>query len=440
MSKRILILDDDADFNHLLTDIFSQASYEVCSEQEPRQALERFQAEPFDLIVTDQKMPGLTGQQFIQEVRRDNPLTPIIMVSGYLDNETIRDLIREGVNGVFLKPLNVFSLLKRTSALLEDRERQAAAEAPAAEEGEIERVDLAGGIPFEFRTFPCRAEAGADFATRLYALRNFKTSLVLIGCEGAPFEEVCADLQGFEHECDDAFIFIDAAALSEEVVVDSLMQAEADGAERATLVIMGLLPVDERKREVILKIARGEAPFSTLQQTPRMVFCVSRDVDTLYDEGAIDDELYLLVGTSEARIPTLAEMPEDIPLIAQTLLASEAERAGIQPPPKLSKSGREYVRTCGWPGDYEQLKELIRRVLVTAHGQALGREDLENALQLGEMASGKRAVNNLGEELARLRRDYVHAVVTLCGEDIEEAGEVMGVEPELVSHVMKAIG
>jgi len=125
MGRRILILDDDVDFNSLLTDIFSQASYDVTSELNPQKALALVREFQFDLVVTDQRMPGLSGKDFLRELKKAQPKTPVIMVSGFLDNETIRDLIREGVSGVFLKPLNVFSLLKRTAKLLEQAQAQA---------------------------------------------------------------------------------------------------------------------------------------------------------------------------------------------------------------------------------------------------------------------------------------------------------------------------
>ena len=119
MSKKILILDDDVDFNTLLTDVFNQAEYEVISAHDPQEALNLIQEEPVDVIVTDQRMPNLSGVEFFREIRSIHGNLPIIMVSGYLDSDTMRDLINNGVSGIFLKPLNIFSLLKRTSELLE---------------------------------------------------------------------------------------------------------------------------------------------------------------------------------------------------------------------------------------------------------------------------------------------------------------------------------
>ena len=104
MSYSVLILDDDVDFNSLLTDIFEQADYVVTSLTDPLGAVDVFRDTEYDLVVTDHKMPEMTGSEFMKVIKDIKPSVPVIMVSGYLENDTIRELISEGVGGVFLKP------------------------------------------------------------------------------------------------------------------------------------------------------------------------------------------------------------------------------------------------------------------------------------------------------------------------------------------------
>ncbi len=90
MSNSVLILDDDADFNSLLTDIFEQADYVVSSLTNPLEAIEVFKETHYDLVVTDHKMPEMTGAEFMKTIKEIRPEVPVIMVSGYLENDTIR--------------------------------------------------------------------------------------------------------------------------------------------------------------------------------------------------------------------------------------------------------------------------------------------------------------------------------------------------------------
>ena len=237
MGKRILILDDDSDFNNLLTDIYAQADYEVVSERDPEAAVEIFRNDSFDLVVTDQKMPGLSGEEIIREIKRLDPAIPVIMVSGYLDNDTIRNLIREGVGGVFLKPLNVFSLLKRTSALIESAQADSERLAPTGGGAESDSGDFNHGLSFPFDSYPCRASASLEFAKKLHALRGFKSNLVMIGEDGTDLPALLEDIRRFDAESGEAFALIEREQLDQATLLHTLQEAQEAGADRLTLML-----------------------------------------------------------------------------------------------------------------------------------------------------------------------------------------------------------
>ncbi len=117
MPSKILIVDDDDDFRGLLTDVFSQAGYDVTAVNNPHQAITTFCEQPFDAVVTDHNMPEMTGEDLIKEIREHEPNIPVILVSGYLNQDLIQNL--KNVNTeIFHKPLNVISLLRKTEEKL----------------------------------------------------------------------------------------------------------------------------------------------------------------------------------------------------------------------------------------------------------------------------------------------------------------------------------
>ncbi|MCH7649728.1 MAG: response regulator, partial [Nitrospinae bacterium] len=85
----------------MLTDVFKQAEYNVTSVLEPTEAVGLFRDNKFDLVVSDHAMPNMTGTEFIREIKGIRKEVPVVMVSGYLDKSTIRDLITDGVEGIF---------------------------------------------------------------------------------------------------------------------------------------------------------------------------------------------------------------------------------------------------------------------------------------------------------------------------------------------------
>lgn len=431
MAHRILILDDDEDFNNLLTDIFSQSSYEVTSLKDPEEALGVYRTTPFDLIVTDQKMPGMSGEEFIRAVKQLDPDVPIIMVSGYLDNDTIRDLIREGVGGVFLKPLNVFSLLKRTAALLE--ESKSSARRSGAEGAETDTsIDFQHDLPFQFNSFPAKSPRAAEFANKLYSLRNFRSNLVLIGEEGTDFKGVCRDIEGFDETASDRFIFLASDSYSESFLSESMDSCLEDGVKRATLVVLNINDLAGDAKKLVFSVVRKEGPFAQFSIPARLVFCLNEDIDTLYDRGAIDDDLYMLLGTTEIRIPALRECDDDLPFLAQRIVSDLAVSAHIQPIPRLDPELRGWIREHRWPGNYREMCQLMRKLLKAGGEESLGVADLPGDYRSGGLAG----VESVEASLERYRDEYIRAVFVLCGEDPRKTATLLGLTIAEVEHCL----
>ncbi len=427
MAHRILILDDDVDFNSLLTDIFSQAGYDVTSELDPQRALSLIREFQFDLVVTDQRMPGISGKDFLRELKKVQPRTPIIMVSGFLDNDTIRELIREGVGGVFLKPLNVFSLLKRTAKLLEQLNG-------AARAGEPEG-DAAGGaaefrhnLPFAFSSFPCRDASAAEFANKLYALRNFKNYLTLTGPRGTNFAAVCRDFEALREKPEERFLYL-TNTMVEAHNLQRLLR-EHEERERVTLCFLELDTLDLERQRLLPQIARKSGSFAGLKMATRFIFCLSESLDALYDRGQIDENLYLLTSSSELMVPGLGDCRDDIPLLAQEILAREAATRQLGTVPKLDVSAKAYLRDRAWPGNYNELQQVILGALGQLRKNTLTREILEKSNLPGVVPSVE-----LRQYLARLRDEYASAASILSNGDRAATASILGLSEEAMDQI-----
>ncbi|HTB63155.1 MAG TPA: response regulator [Opitutales bacterium] len=430
MGHRILILDDDVDFNSLLTDIFSQAGYDITPELDPQKALALIREFQFDLVVTDQRMPGISGKDFLRELKKVQPRTPIIMVSGFLDNETIRELIREGVGGVFLKPLNVFSLLKRTAKLLEHLE--SGGPRPGSGESEQEAVgqpEFHHTLPFSFSSFPCRDTKSAEFAQKLYALRNFKSYLTLTGPRGTNFAAVCRDFEALRDKPDERFLYLTNTMVESNNLLRLLHEQEER--ERVTLCFLEADTLDLDRQRLLPQIARRSGAFAGLKLPTRFIFCLSESLDALYDRGLMDENLYLLTSSSELAVPGLEDARDDIPLLAQQILVREAATRQLGAVPKLDVSAKAYLRDRAWSGNYNELQQVVLGALGQSRKSTLTRESLEKANM-----PGTTAVTDLRQHLARLRDEYTQAAVFLCNGSHATAAEVLGVSEAAVDTLL----
>lgn len=439
MGKNVLILDDDADFNNLLTDIFSQADYNVTSERDPEVAVDLLSETNFDLVVTDQKMPGLSGEEFIREVKASKPDIPIIMVSGYLDNDTIRRLIKDGVGGVFLKPLNVFSLLKRTAALIEEREsglrRRTNSDDNQATEAEPEHFQHS--LPFIFNSLPCKSPVSQDFAKKLYSLRNFKTNLIIIAPPGSDLNAYIEDLKSFSQPGEEVFVFVDIRQFEAASLLESIEEGARSGAKRVTLVISHAERLTSAQKKIVFAASSAEPPFDSLQQPLRFIFHVPDDLDELYDQGKIDDDLYMFMGTSEVKAPGLSEIREDIPLLAHQFLKDECVKRGMNSVPTLEPPARVFLRDYDWHSNTAELKRFVEAIL-DLNKPHLTRPDMQE-LALEQRSSSGAKPFYLKHELEDFRADLCNATLILCDEDSELASRLLGLPMGQVESMVSRI-
>lgn len=432
MPYSVLILDDDADFNSLLTDIFEQADYIVTSITDPLEAVEAFRDTDYDLVVTDHKMPEMTGAEFMKVIKKIKPEVPVIMVSGYLENDTIRELISEGVGGVFLKPLNIFSLLERTSELIEEAKKL-----ENSSEGDGDGDDAGESISqlgFNFRSFPCKSGASASFAERLYSLRNFKSTLSLIGEPGMHYRSICEDIRGFYESDSEHFIYLSESSFDQAQALSLIEEARKAGAERVTCVLLELEKMNDAQKTEAISLAKQDGSFADLELNVRTIFCVSGDLDSLFDEGLIDENLYILMGTAEVRVPPLRECNVDVGVMAQQLVVEIAREKSMASVPRFERSARDLFRQHLWVRNYEELRATVRKIIEDNPGDMITHAAVKSAIKITDSVSPRALVES---HLSSQQNDYLRAAWILFGGDRSRTASFYGTDVNRIEDKIK---
>ncbi len=436
--SRVLIIDDDENFSVLLEDIFTQSDYDVCTMRDPEEGFERFTQEEFDLVVTDQKMPALTGDQLIRKMKAVHAGVPIIMVSGYLDNETIRSLIHEGVGGVFLKPVNVFSLLKRAAYLIEQRERQLARKEVNGSDVVSVSDSVDPELGFTVRSLPCQSSRSVAFVKQLHSLRNFKSNLILVGEKGADIEGIISDLISFDTGVIDYFKRIQAGDFGVAAINEAAMEAQANRADRLTMVVTHPQMLTQDQKRAMFHATRAEGDFASLELAVRYIFPLPTDIDVLYDKGKISDDLYMFMGSTELRIPPLRDIREDIPLLAERLVREACMNFGFNQMATIDVRGKTFLREHEWPGNFRELKNFCT-LLAELGKPEITRQDVSNIDHRLSLSRSSYGDFRLRDELRMRRDDYCRAVLQLCVNDPERTARLLGAEQELVDSIAAII-
>jgi len=426
MSGKVLIVDDDTEFISLLSDIFRHAGFEVAAELNGRAGLDRLGRESFDLVVSDHRMPGMTGLEFMSALREFDAFTPFIVVSGYLDNNTIRALIRNGVDGVFAKPLNVFSLLKKAQSLIDrgTRMRQSVGGEVGASPGAP--APATGGEGSESLAYACVSHLSRQFMRRVQQHKDFRRILVLNGEPGSPFRAIGEDLCRFAG--DSAPQIVTAESFHPRVLADEI--AGLPPGEHVTIVVLGAEGLQPEQQLAIVRMSTPVVPPAAPRATVRFVLCLTRDIDDLYEEGRVVEELYFATGSHILTAPPLRSIPEDIPVIAQRILAL------IDPAKSLEPGALIQLTKHPWSRNVDQLAEVLRLATEVTRGPSIQASDIRAVMEPeppGIAASQAAVGPSLKRFLQYQRDDYIRAVHLLTGGNVSRAASVLAIPAATVA-------
>lgn len=368
MDKRILIVDDDQGFGDLLKGVFEHAGYTVHLCLNAEAALELLETVTVDLLVTDQRLPGLlNGTDLIGKFREKGLDTPVIVISGYLDNEAIRGLIRDGVVGVFIKPLNIFSLLKKASEVLEERAR-----APQPGKGVSEPGEVPTSSEGAIGEIAGLSEKGKRFVERAREAASFKRNLLLIGPRGTLFEQIGRDIVASAGGSGRCLTLQPGDAGTEDL--EGLLRDKYEG-QSVTVII---LQAENWSGEAIARIMDLMDNHGGAHGDLRMIFGLNETVEDLYDSGKIDEEFYLFLGTNELRVPALREMPEDLLGIVRRELSEQFKAfAGFD------MRLRSLLLEHDWPENLLELKAVLVRAMNKAHPMPPSARHFKAAFEAG---------------------------------------------------------
>ena len=422
MAYRILIVDDDLIFNNLLADVFKQAGYEVQNAVNADEALGMLANAKVDLVVTDQRMPGISGTEFVRTLMEKYKSLPVIMVSGFLSSDDIRGLIADGVGGIFIKPLNIFQLLKRVAQLIDRRESRRLSRRSG---GKADKAGVGGQGLLTFRG--ARSQLALKFLRQLENLRSFTSNLLLVGHEGTNFDLLCQDLS--DPKCDTIFNVTPEDLDVTDALASRMVGLAQEGQGRLTVVLDKIDEINPQRAEVVFSIAQSKPPFDKLGQSVRFIFCLRAKLDDLFDAGKIDENLYLFMGTMELNVPSLDDIAEDVPAIAQAMLENMPGGSG------LSEDAAACLKDFKWPGGTKQLEKLLSEAAAATSGSLIDPDTVRAVYEgrLSERAEEK--TEGLRDCLVKKRTQYVDAMMILTGGDERVVCDALGIDAQMCASV-----
>jgi DNA-binding NtrC family response regulator len=375
----ILCLDDEPAIGLILQDTLERAGHETISAHNVPQALQALQAGTIELIISDYRMPGLTGLEFLALLRQEGYETPLIMLTGYGSIEHAVAAIKAGAIDYITKPVRPEQLELAVKQALEvvrlRKENERLRREVMEFRNEKQIIGDSGAIRRVMQTIATAAPTRA--------------TVLLEGESGTGKELFARSIHTQSDRRDGPFIKLNCAALPEGLVESALFGHEkgaftgaikrVEGAfERAHGGTLLLDEISEMRLDLQAKLLRvlQEQEFervggsSAIKVDVRIVATTNRDLATYSASGHFRQDLYYRLSVIPVRLPPLRERKEDIPLLAYRFATQYAQEIGKEIS-GIAPQALELLQRYDWPGNVRELQHAVERAVILTGDPAI---------------------------------------------------------------------
>ena len=443
---RILVVDDEPAQRELVGGFLRKHGFDVVEAEGGSEAVARFKQEAFDLVLTDQRMPDLSGLEVLEAVRSTSPETAVVIMTAYGTIGTAVSAVKAGAADYLTKPLNLDDLLhrvhrvrERQRLVAENRElREALAERHRVEgiigdSGRMQEVlSLVRRVAPSDATVLIRGESGTGkelIARALhYASPRAAGPLVKVNC--AALAESLLEAELFGHE---------KGAFTGAVASRKGRFELADGGSIFLDEIGDLPPHLQVKLLRVLQEREFERVGSSrpIKVDVRLLAATHRNLEALVREGRFREDLYYRINVVTIVLPPLRERREDLPPLIEHFLRAFAGKNG-KTVRGLTREAREALLRYDYPGNIRELENLMERAVVLTRDDVIGVEDLPLTLETPAPGAGEGA--GLIAAVEGLERRMIRDALAKADGTQTRAAELLGISERVLRYKLKKYG
>ena len=430
---QVLIADDEANLRKVLTALLKQDGHDATAVEDGIRALEVVERGEVDILITDLRMPGMTGLELLKKVRQRDPTLPVIVITAHGSVDTAVSALKAGAADYITKPFDKAELKQvvRMAAAL----RESCIE---SQEGSLDptgRFEIIGQSPGMRQIYDLIEKVAATPST-----------VLITGESGTGKELIATALHNQSKRQEQPFIKVNCAAIPKD-----LMESEFFGYEqgaftgavgskpgRFELADGGTLFLDEigeipPAMQVKLLRALQESEFervggvSTISVDVRVIAATNRDLEKEIAAGNFREDLFYRLNVVPISLPALAERREDIPLLVSAFVEKYNERLG-RSTESISPEAMAVLTGYHWPGNIRELENVIERTVLFTEGDRIGVADLPESMQ--GMSGASRVDKNLRDSARETAVSNMEAGTTSMKDIVRQA--TVEIERELI--------
>jgi two-component system, NtrC family, response regulator PilR len=368
---RILVVDDERSMRELLAIVLRREGYDVLLAENGKSAIATLEKEPVDILISDIKMPDLSGVDVLRAAKRVDQDILGIMITAFASTETAVEAMRLGACDYLSKPFDVDLLRMKVREKIENRQLR--------QENVLLKRTL--GLSHQFANIIGRSEAMLGVFKMIETVARTNSTILLTGESGTGKGLVAQAIHYYSLRRDRPVVAVNCGALPEALLeselfghmrgaftgADSNKKGLIEVAERGTVFLDEIGEMSAVMQVKLLRVLqerkfRRVGGLEEMQADIRVIAATNQELAKLVADGRFREDLFYRINVIGIHLPPLRERREDIPLLAEHFLTKYGEQLGKRIN-AISHDALELMRKYDWPGNIRELENTIERAV-----------------------------------------------------------------------------
>jgi len=441
-SLRLVVIDDDPKNLKFVNFILANTGLEIHTASEPQGGLDLIHRLRPQVVLMDLVMPGVQGMELLQKIVEFDPGIDVILMTGYYSTESAVEAIQKGAADYFPKPFSPEKLRQRIGLIVEEAKRR-------QRSSTLENELLEN---FQFEGIIGRSPLMLDLFSKIRRVAPHFRSVLITGPTGAGKELVAKALHQLSGS-GKRFVAVNCSSITESLAESELfghVKGSFTGANQdkvgifeyadggtAMLDEIGEMPLPMQAKLLRVlqnhEVQRVGSPAVTKVDV-RVVAATNRDLHEMSRQGKFREDLYFRLSAVELKVPSLAQRPEDLPLLERHFLKAFAAQYN-KPVSGLTRRAQTVLARYPWPGNIRELQNVIEHACMMAESDVIDVRDLPERVQ--NQAAAADADYEVLMSIDQLERRHAQRVLDHVGGNKVRAAEVLGISRTHLYQLLK---
>ena len=453
-NAHILIIDDEKNYLLVLQTLLEDEGYTVTALSDPETALAFLQESEVDVVVTDMKMPRITGLDVLERVKKQWPYIPVLIMTAFGTIESAVETMKYGAFDYITKPFSNDELLLSIHNAVELA--QAHREYKLLQEAMQERFGL--------HTIIGRSAGISQVKLMVERAAPGRTTVLITGESGTGKELVARAVHLGSPRKDKPFVVVECAALTGDALEKELFGQETassagtpairrgrvEQADGGTLFLDDMAALTPDLQVKLLRLLQDRRFERVGGSTPievdvRFVMATNTDLAKKVEEGTFREDLYYRVNVVQIHLPPLRERREDIPPLVAHFVAKFTADNNMKQQKSFSTQALNYLTGYDWPGNIRQLENVVESCMVLVPGNVIEEENLPAEIR-DEESQFKSAVDllpvqlDLADTLQKIEAALIRRALVRADLVQVKAAELLNISKSLLQYKLKKYG